>query len=173
MLFKILGRITYDTFFHELCLHSYIRSLYKGISCSWHEGLHSYVRMQTFCKGSFPSTSITSSPPSSAFQPLRLSLPMPRPLQTIRPPSSHQDILCKGWTKAWSYQLSTLSARPFDRLFAHWVTSSFTSHSSLRPRAPLRSFVCLLTPELMEKWFLSVNWMRRFPTISTHSAMRR
>ena len=40
------------------------------------------------------------------------------------------------------------------------LTHSLATHSSLRSRAPLRSFVRslahLLTPELMGKWFLSI-----------------
>ena len=53
-----------------------------------------------------------------------------------------------------------------------------SSHCLLRSRAPLRSFVRSLAPslapELMEKRFLSMNWMRRFHefhTLSTHNAL--
>ena len=55
------------------------------------------------------------------------------------------------------------------------LTHSLRPHCSLRSRSPLRSFVRSLAhslaPKLMGKKFLSIERMRRFHTISTHSAI--
>ena len=62
-------------------------------------------------------------------------------------------------------------APPFARLLAPLI-HSLALHCSLCSRTPLRSFVCSLahsiTPELMGKWFMSMNWMRRFHIIWTN-----
>ena len=47
------------------------------------------------------------------------------------------------------------------------LTHSLALHCSLRSPAPLRS----LTPEHLGKRIMSMNWMRRFYTVSAHSAM--
>ena len=61
--------------------------------------------------------------------------------------------------------------------FAHPLsplTHSLAPHSSPCSRTPLRSFVWplahSLTPDLMGKWFLSTELMRRFHIIETHCA---
>ena len=55
------------------------------------------------------------------------------------------------------------------------LTHSLPLHCSLRSRGPLRSFVRplahSLAPELIGKWFISMNRMHQFNDISNHSAL--
>ena len=55
------------------------------------------------------------------------------------------------------------------------LTLLLAPHCSLCSRAPLRSFVrslaLSLSPELLGKRFMAMEWMRRFHIISTHCAM--
>ena len=75
-----------------------------------------------------------------------------------------------------SPKTSGVSIRPLAYQFACSLAHLLAPHYSLCSRAPLRSFarslVHSLAPELMGQKFLSLNWTRRFHSVSSHCAMR-